>query len=251
VDDIMHAAPHIIVTEDAAALAHAAAQRLMARIAQNDERIAICLTGGSAPPKLYAVLREAHLRDTIPWHRIHWFVGDDRFVPLDDPLSNMGVAKRLLLDPCGAPSANIHPVPTEAATPDEAAQRYEAILMAFYGAQTFDPARPLFDLVFMGLGPDGHTASLFPGYPAVDEMQRWVVGVPQAHVEPFVPRVTLTLHALASSREMLFMAPGASKRAMVSRVLSGDDLPAARARSDGDLVWLIDRAAMPDTADDR
>ena len=90
------------------------------------------------------------------------------------------------------------------ADPDRSAALYEAELKSFYGADTLDPARPLFDLVLMGVGPDGHTASLFPGYPALEETARWVVGVPRANVEPFVPRVSLTLPTLASCREMLF-----------------------------------------------
>ena len=113
------------------------------------------------------------------------------------------MARRLFLD-SHAPAANIHPIPTDTANPQEAARRYESELKSFYGADRLDPARPLFDVVLMGVGPDGHTASLFPGYPALEETERWVVGVPEAHVEPFVPRVTLTLPALGSCREMLF-----------------------------------------------
>ena len=133
-----------------------------------------------------------------------------------------------------------------APTPDEAARRYESELKSFYGAERLDPARPLFDLVLLGVGPDGHTASLFPGYPAAEETTRWVVDVPEAHVEPFVPRITLTLPALGSCREMLFEASGAGKRAILTRVLDGEDLPANRARSAGETIWLVDQAALPE-----
>ena len=149
------------------------------------------------------------------------------------------------LDRC-APAANIHPIPTDTANPDEAARRYERELKSFYGADELDPARPLFDLVLMGVGPDGHTASLFPGYPAIEETERWVVGVPKAHVEPFVPRVTLTLPALGSCREMLFEVSGAGKRAILTRVFDGENLPANRAHSTGETIWLVDRAALPE-----
>ena len=98
----------------------------------------------------------------------------------------------------------------------------------------------------MGLGGDGHTASLFPHAPALDEKKRWVLGVPKAGMEPYVPRVTLTFPALASSREMLFLVDSADKRGILKRVFAGDDLPAHCAHSDGDLVWLITRAAAPE-----
>jgi 6-phosphogluconolactonase len=119
-------------------------------------------------------------------------------------------------------------------------------LKTFYGADDLDPKRPLFDLVLIGVGPDGHTASLFPDYPALAETKRWVTGVPQAHVEPFVPRVTLTLPALASCREMLFEVSGSAKQAILTRVLDGENLPAARARSHGETVFLVDQAALPE-----
>jgi 6-phosphogluconolactonase len=176
---------------------------------------------------------------------VHWFIGDERFVPATDPLNNMRTARQAFLNRC-APLINIHPMATNAANPDEAALRYEAELKSFYGADTLDPARPLFDVVLMGVGPDGHTASLFPGYPAIEEMQRWVVGVSNAHVEPFVPRVSLTLPALASCREMLFEVSGADKHAILTRVLAGEDLPANRAHSIGDTTWLVDAAALPE-----
>jgi 6-phosphogluconolactonase len=101
----------------------------------------------------------------------------------------------------------------------------------------------------MGLGPDGHTASLFPGRAELGEKTRWVVGVPEAGVEPFVPRVTLTFPTLASTREMLFLVSGPSKRKIVSEVLAGADLPAAHAYSEGGLLWLVDRAAAPERGD--
>lgn len=240
----------LIAVSDSAALAKAAAERVMARIAANDGRVAICLAGGSSPKLLYQLLATDACRDRIPWDRVHWFIGDERFVPANDPLNNMNVAQRIFLDRY-APAANIHPIPTDTADPEEAASRYQTELQSFYGANELDSGKPLFDLVLLGVGPDGHTASLFPGYPAIEETGRWVVGVPQAHVAPFVPRVTLTLPALGSCREMLFELSGSEKRPILTRVFAGENLPANRAYSAGEMIWLVDAAALPENFRER
>jgi 6-phosphogluconolactonase len=232
-----------IVVADPAALAIAAAQRLLKRVDANTGRVAICLTGGSSPKQLYRLLATEPYTRRIPWDRVHWFIGDERFVPPGDPLNNMGTAREIFLNRL-APKNHIHPIPTDAANPDESARRYEHELQSFYGADHLDPTRPLFDLVLMGVGPDGHTASLFPDYPAVNETTRWVVGVPKAHVEPFVPRVSLTLPALGSCREMLFEVAGAEKHAILDKLSRDESLPANRARSIGETVFLVDQAAV-------
>jgi 6-phosphogluconolactonase len=238
---------HIVVVEDAAALAEAAAERLIERIEANPGRIALCMTGGSSPKRLYELLATEPYRSEIPWDRVHWFIGDDRFVPASDPLNNMSMARTAFLDAC-APSTNVHAIKTDAASPDEAAALYARELQSFYGSDNLDKAKPLFDLVLLGVGPDGHVASLFPGYPAIEVKDRWVVGVPEAHVKPFVPRVSLTLPALASCHEMLFLMGGEDKREIFARVLKGEDLPANRATSTSETVWLCDKAALPDDA---
>jgi 6-phosphogluconolactonase len=238
-----------IVRPDAEALAKAAAERLLARIAANSDRVAICLTGGSSPKRLYTLLGTDPVRSQIPWQRVHWFISDERFVAPDHPLNNMAMARDAFLDRC-APAENVHPIVTNTGDLETAARRYEQELKSFYGENALDPARPLFDVALMGLGPDGHTASLFPGYPAVEETKRWVTGVPQAHVEPFVPRVTLTLPPLNSCREMLFEVTDPGKRAILARVLAGDNLPAARAHARDETIWLVDRAAVPESFSD-
>jgi 6-phosphogluconolactonase len=249
------AAPHqvdvkVIAVADPAAMAKAAAERILTRIAANEGRIAICLTGGSSPKQLYRLLATEPYRSRIPWPRVHWFIGDERFVPADNPLNNMAMARQAFLDAC-APPANIHPIPTDSVDPKAAARRYEAELKSFYGAERLAPDRQLFDVVLLGIGPDGHTASMFPGYPALEETGRWAVGVPDAPVEPFVPRVTLTLPALACCREMLFEIAGAGKRAILTRALRGENLPANRAHSTGETIWLADQAALPEDFDGR
>jgi len=232
-----------IVVDDPLLLAKAAAERLMMRVEANEGRIAICLTGGSSPKLLYRLLATAPYNRRIPWDRVHWFIGDERFVSAGDPLNNMSTARQLFLDQ-RAPAANIHPIPTDATDPAQSAARYEHELQSFYGANVLDPGKALFDLVLMGVGPDGHTASLFPGDPALDETARWVVGVPKANVEPFVPRVTLTLPALSSCYEMLFEVAGEKKRTILTRLSAGENLPANRARSIGQTTLLVDRAAL-------
>jgi 6-phosphogluconolactonase len=233
----------IIIAADALALAVTAANRLLGRVKQARGRAAVCLTGGSGPQGLYQLLALEPYRSSMPWDQVHWFIGDDRLVPIDDPLSNMGQARRAFLDRVEVPADNIHPIATDVAGPESTARRYADELRRFYRAATIDPERPLFDLVLMGLGTDGHTASLFPHAATLDEKERWVVGIEKAGLEPFVPRVTLTFPALASTREMLFLVSGRDKSEILARVLSGGDLPANRAHSHGELVWLVDRAA--------
>jgi 6-phosphogluconolactonase len=235
----------VIAVSDSAAMARAAADRIMTRIAANNGRVAICLAGGSSPKQLYSLLATESWRARIPWDRVHWFIGDERFVPADDPRNNMAMARQTMLDAC-APVANIHPMATDGADPDAAARHYELELKEFYGASELDAERPLFDVVLMGIGPDGHTASLFPGDPAIEATGRWVVGVERAPVEPLVPRVTLTLPTLGCCREMLFEVAGPAKRPILTRLLHGENLPANRARAVGETIWLVDRAALPE-----
>jgi 6-phosphogluconolactonase len=234
----------IIAVSDAVALAKAAADRMMAAIASGRDRMAICLTGGSSPRRLYRLLATDPYRSQMPWDRVHWFIGDERFVAAESPLNNLAMARQAFLDG-NAPTANIHPIPC-IDDPERSAGLYERELKSFYGTDVLDPARPLFDIVLMGLGPDGHTASLFPDQPTLNETTRWVIGVPKAHAAPFVPRVTLTFPVLNSSREMLFEVSGADKRPILTRVLAGEDLPANRAHASGETVWLADRDALPE-----
>jgi 6-phosphogluconolactonase len=242
----MRKRPDVIVVPDAGSLARVAAERMLARLSQNAGDLAVCLAGGSTPKPLYQLLTTPAYRDAMPWQRIRWFWGDDRFVPRGDPRSNAAIARQLMLDRVPVPAGNVFPVPTDADNEAEAARLYEIELKRYYGAERLVSGRPLFDVVLMGIGSDGHTASLFPGHAGIDEKTRWVLGVPEAGLEPFVPRVTLTLPTLGSTREMLFLVSGPDKREVLGKILAGADLPAARAYAEGDLVWLVERAAMPE-----
>ena len=235
--------PRIDISPDAEALARRVAQWITDLACHAGGRFSVALSGGSTPKRLYQILAVPPLRGAVPWDRIHWFWGDDRFVPRDDPNSNYGMARDAMLAHVPVPSGNIHGIPIEG-TPADGARAYQKELMSWYGADMLDPARPLFDIVLLGMGPDGHTASLFPGKPALDEQRAWVIEVPVPGLNPQVPRVTLTFPALESARSVAFVAAGADKKAMMDRALAGDrELPSARVRSQGELVWFVDKAA--------
>ena len=156
------------------------------------------------------------------------------------------MASEAFLSRVPVPSDNIHAVPTEGVSPEEAATAYEKTLKRFYGADKLAPARPLFDVTLLGIGEDGHTASLFPGQPALQETRRWVVAVIGAKSEP---RITLTYPALNSSRDVAFVVTGGEKRQVVARAQAGDGtIPAGVISPIGRLHWFTDRAAAPERA---
>jgi gluconokinase/6-phosphogluconolactonase len=232
------------IFQDASALAEAAAEAIVAAIEVGGAAPAICLTGGSTPRGVYGLLGRDPWASRIAWRRVHWFVGDERFVPPGDERSNLGEARRLFLDRC-APKENIHAVRTDAADVHAAAQLYEDELRNFCAERR---ARALFDLVLLGVGPDGHVASLFAACPVTCEQGSWAAGVEQPGLAPFVPRVTLTFDALSSCRNLLFMAQGAAKAPVLSRIAQGDDLPATRVTAQRGALWLVDKAAAPPVA---
>lgn len=234
------------VLESPEAVARHVAQWMLHLVEARGGASAICLSGGSTPRRLYEVLASPAVRQRFPWSDVHWFFGDERFVPHDHPDSNFRMVHEALFSLAPIPEDNIHPMPTEHVELDAAAQAYEAMLKRFHGSDRLDPQTPLFDLTLLGVGDNGHTASLFPGDPALDERVRWTAGVPNPSSEPQVPRVTLTYPALDSSRVVAFLAAGAGKREVVARVRAGDrSLPASQVRGLGDLHWFVDRAAAP------
>jgi 6-phosphogluconolactonase len=172
----------------------------------------------------------------MPWDRVHWFWGDERFVPPQDSRSNQAMVRRAMLDRAPVPAENIHPVPTRGLTAEAAARAYEAELRAFRL-----PDEPLFDLVLLGLGTNGHTASLFPHEAALTERTAWAAAVTPPN-EP--TRITLTWPPLEDCRHAAFLVVGPDKREVVQAVRAGDmELPAAHYRPSGALMWWMDQAA--------
>ena len=242
----MKYAPHLEdrVFDSAQALAQNVAEWLCERARASDGVFTVCLSGGSTPRLLYERLAEPTYNSRFPWSRAHWFWGDERFVPHNDRDSNYRMAREAFLSRVPCPEDNIHAIPTEGLSPEQAAAAYETTLKKFYGSETLLPHRPLFNVTLLGIGENGHTASLFPGQPALQETRRWAVATIGANSEP---RITLTYPALNSSRDVAFLATGQGKRDVIARVRSGDTtLPAAMIRPSGRLHWFTDRAATPE-----
>jgi 6-phosphogluconolactonase len=230
----------IEVLPDPQALAHHVAIWMTKAALASEAAFRVSLSGGSTPKALYQLLASDEFRGRFPWPRVSWYWGDERFVPYDDPESNYRMTREAMLAHAPVPPENIHPVPADG-TPDDAARRYEQTLQKAYGATTFDPQRPLFDITLLGLGPDGHTASLIPGEPVLNERKHWVAAV--SHGRPEV-RITMTYPAIESSRRVAFLVAGAEKAAIFSAIRTGDSqVPAARVRPVGELFWFVDRAA--------
>ena len=205
-------------------------------------RFCLALAGGSTPRPVYANLADQNL----DWSKIHLFWGDERCVPPEHPDSNYRMARLALIEQIDIPEENIHRISGELPA-EQAAAQYEASLRAF-----FDPQAdwPRFDLILLGLGDDGHTASLFPGTPAERVEDRWVTAVVHDQPpEPLVDRVSLTLPAINAARQVIFLVTGASKFVPLRQVFQSDPgapeaLPARRVQpTDGSMVWMIDQAA--------
>jgi 6-phosphogluconolactonase len=216
---------------------HAVAQR---------GRFTIALSGGHTPAKMYDLWAGKPYRDQTPWESVHLFWGDERYVPPDDSLSNFRMARETLISRVPIPPTNVHPIPTVSAPPDRSAEMYEADLRNFFGHEP-----PEFDLQLMGIGQEGHTASLFPGSAALEEKQRWVLAV-EVPATP-AQRLTLTPVVLNRGRNTFFLVAGGEKRAIVAalrgeRDAQTSEYPAARIQPLGRVSWFLDRAAAGQAA---
>jgi len=268
--------PEVVVLDDAAAVADAAARRVVTSLrgaldARGTAHLA--LTGGSAAPPLYERLVLPDLRPAVDWSRVHLWWGDERLVPRDHPASNAGLAEAILLEAAArsgqahdgtagtdveaglrsgldVPAGNVHPWPVELAIgrgagADAAAEAYGTELRALLPRAA--NGRPAFDLILLGVGPDAHVLSIFPGSPALAEDAPITLAIPApSHVEPHLPRLSLSAAMLDAARGILVMASGAAKAEVLRDVLAGprdlQRLPAQAARRPG-ASWLLDRAA--------
>lgn len=242
------ALPEIWIVDDAAAVAHAAAvefSRHCRRSVEEHGACSVALAGGSTPAGMYARLAtDAALRDAVPWQQLDFFWGDERHVPPDHPDSNYRMAREALLSRVPVAADHIHRIAGENPDADRAAQDYERTLRAFFHLPA--GAFPRFDLVLLGLGGDGHTASLFPASPALAERERLAVSNPVARLD--ADRITLTAPVLNHAARVVFVVSGRDKAAALQAVLEGAHLPERYpaqliAPLGGSLAWIVDRDA--------
>jgi len=222
----------------------ATTERVINEIGQAIQERGLCnmaLAGGNTPREVYSTLADDPYRDRVDWDRLHLFWGDERMVPPEHEDSNFRMVKETLLDHVGIPDGNVHRIRGEI-VPEQAAREYAEFLHNHFKSDS-----PRFDIILLGIGEDGHTASLFPGTDAVEECKLYTVGV-------FVPRldtwrVTLTFPVLNAAREVLFLAAGKSKSDIVQRIISikqpAKEFPASMVNpEDGTLHWMLDSEAM-------
>ncbi len=237
----MRRSVHVRPTLDevSVAAARAVAETINSAVAAHG-RCALALSGGDTPRELYRVLAR-HYRDAVRWPRVHVFWGDERLVPQDDDRRNDRMAREMLLQHVPCPETQIHPMAASGVPADAAAREYENTMRRY-----FADGRPRFDLVLLGLGAEGHTASIFPGSPALDESERWVCAVRVPADPP--ERLTLTVPVLSQAAAVFFLVSGARKARALEAALDARtnprSCPAAAIRpAEGTLVWWIDADA--------
>jgi 6-phosphogluconolactonase len=237
--------PELHIAQDEQELAERAAEHIRTAVEETlakSRRFTLLMTGGSTPKLLYERLARPPYSLGLPWAWIHLFWGDERFVPSGHPESNFLLAQDALLGKVPLPPANIHPVPTDAKTPEEAAAHYEKEMADFFQGP------PKFDLVLLGLGEDGHVASLFPGSPLLEEETRLVAAVRDAPKPP-PERVTVTFPVINSASRVVFLISGSRKKPIVQSVLRE---PIGKYPAQliwplaGTVTWWLDRAAYID-----
>lgn len=242
--------PQIQIVQDANELAARAAEFIIgaatASIAARG-RFMWALAGGSTPEKTYKLLAQPENAARVDWAKVYVFFGDERFVAPTDGRSNYGMAQRTLLGRVPIPASHIFAVPTHLASVEKAAEAYNDTLPGAFAPDKRGEA-PRFDLILLGLGDDGHTASLFPGAPSLQVRDRWVVDSPPGTLPPPVDRITFTFPVLNAAYRVALLVAGDNKAEAVRDVLEGnaavESRPAAGVRPEqGELTWLLDTAA--------
>ncbi len=220
------------VLENLDAVSQFALDSLKGLLERSDQNVTIALSGGSTPKRLFEMMAQA----SLPLNRLELYWGDERYVPHDHKDSNYRMTRESLLAHAAVPASQVHPWPY-LDTPQASADAYEQLLVSRFGGVN----QVGFDVVLLGMGEDGHTASLFPGTAALSVRDRAAVA---NHVEKLDSwRLTMTYPVFENSRHVWFLACGAGKADIIPRVLAGEDFPSAHVRSGGELVWMLDEAA--------
>lgn len=235
---------NVIVFDSPEEVATAGAKRFVSygqKAIDDHDVFAVALAGGNTPKRMYQLLASDNFRNQINWTNVHLFFGDERCVPPDHPDSNYRLAHEALISRVQIPAPNVHPISGEG-DPINNAKLYEDELRSFFAGHEW----PRFDLELLGLGTDGHTASLFPRTPALRETRSWVAANRVERLGTF--RITLTVPAINSAANILFLVTGVEKAASLAAVINGPPqpelLPAQLIKpSDGSLAWLVDREA--------
>lgn len=207
----------------------------------------VALSGGNTPRTLYELLAQDPYVNSIPWAHTHLFWGDERYVPADHPDSNFAMASQTLVDHVPIPAQNVYRIPTEHASPEEAADYYEQTLrnlFEIFGSLTENGRLPVFDLMLLGMGKDGHTASLFPDSLVLVEQRRWVAATSVPRLNPPVRRITLTLPVINAARNVVFLVAGTEKQPILQIILENPQkarelYPVARVEPAGKLLWFL------------
>lgn len=214
---------------------------IAANAVSNHDHFTVAISGGTTPRAMHRLLAREPFLSEIPWDKTDIFWVDDRCVPYDDPASNFGAAKSDLLDMVPIPNDHVHPVPVDI-SPEEGAARYQSEMLGYFNLPI--NGIPVFDLIILGLGADGHTASLFPGYKELNETEKLIVSVEGG--KPSVHRLTMTLPVLNRAKETVFLVSGSSKAGIIKEIFNNEEsrLPARLIEPvNGNLTWLMDRDA--------
>jgi len=237
--------PNIVICSDREALNRKTAQLLVQLTGQaivTNRRATLALSGGSTPKSLYELLATAEWRERIEWANLHLFLGDERYVPPDHPDSNFGMASKAMISKVPIPPQNVHRVLTELPSPEEAATNYERVLREAFATNK----TPQFDFILLGLGENGHTASLFPHTTVLKDNAHIFASVWVEEVKAY--RLTLTAQVINFAKNIVFMISGASKAGVLKAILHGpyepERLPAQLIKPvSGSLLWIVDQAA--------